>query len=80
MIRKALVSVAAAAFIFCGLVSLGNASDMGPEEMTLQVTDSKKPKPAFSRTKHIKKLYSVPTVIMVWQMMVRKYLTSMVKK
>ncbi len=47
MIRKALVSVAAAAFIFCGLVSLGNASDMGPEEMTLQVTDSKKPKPAF---------------------------------
>lgn len=48
MVKKALITVAAAAFVFCGIVSLSNASDnMGPEEMTLETTDSKKPKPAF---------------------------------
>lgn len=47
MVKKAIITVAAAAFILCGIASLSNAGDTGPAEMTLQVTDSKKPKPAF---------------------------------
>jgi Class III cytochrome C family len=47
MIRKALITAAAVAFIFGGLSTMSFASNMGPEEMTLETTGSAKPKPAF---------------------------------
>lgn len=46
MVKKVLVALAASAFIFCGIATL-NAADMGPEEITLEIADSKKPKPAY---------------------------------
>lgn len=47
MIKKVIIAVAATAFMFCGIASFSSAADMGPEEMTLEATNSKKPKPAF---------------------------------
>jgi hypothetical protein len=47
MVKKALITVAATAFIFSGIVSMSYATDTGPAEMTLVTTDSSKPKPAF---------------------------------
>lgn len=46
MIKKVLVTIAAATFVFGGIASLSVAADMGPAEMTLETTGSAKPKPA----------------------------------
>lgn len=46
MVKKALITVAAAAFIFSGIASLSYAGDTGPEEITLVTAKSEKPKPA----------------------------------
>lgn len=46
MIKKVLVTIAAATFVFCGMASISSATDMGPAEMTLETTGSDKPKPA----------------------------------
>lgn len=46
MVKQVLVAIAASALIFCGIATL-NAADMGPEEITLEIADSKKPKPAY---------------------------------
>lgn len=47
MVKKVLLTVAAATFMFCSVAAVSYASDMGPAEMTLESTGSKKPKPAF---------------------------------
>jgi len=49
MIKKALITAAAAALLFGGLVTMSSADTdkgQGPEEITLVTTDSAKPKPA----------------------------------
>lgn len=45
MVKKVLVTVAAACFVFCGAIQ-SYASDAGPADMTLETEGSKKPKPA----------------------------------
>lgn len=57
MVKQVFVTIAASALIFCGIATL-NAADAGPEEITLQVTDSKKPKPAFFPHKAHQEAYS----------------------
>jgi nitrate/TMAO reductase-like tetraheme cytochrome c subunit len=47
MIKKLLITAAAGAFVLCGIASQSYATDMGPEEITLETTGSSKPKPAF---------------------------------
>lgn len=46
MIKKALLTAAAVAFLIGGVAAISSANN-GPEEMTLQTTGSAKPKPAF---------------------------------
>jgi nitrate/TMAO reductase-like tetraheme cytochrome c subunit len=46
MVKKALITAAAAAFIFSGIASLSYAADAGPAEITLVTANSQKPKPA----------------------------------
>ena len=47
MVKKVLVTVAAAAFVFSGIAGYAFAADVGPAEITLESTGSDKPKPAF---------------------------------
>jgi len=46
MIKKALITAAAVAFLLGGFAAMSSANT-GPEEMTLETTGSAKPKPAF---------------------------------